>query len=187
MSEPAKLGPITIKRIIGDYKKFDEANPKYFDVIRIDYSNVPKTNDILKVYFLMYGLPGSPYEGGQYIGMIEHDPEYPRKAPDYYVLTPNGRYETNKKICLTNSKFHNYDWAPGAWNLVSILEGFSSVWHSEFSDDKAGISHISNTPVDQLKKYALQSTSYNISKLNDIYSKFLKVQSSYNPYFVDDK
>ena len=182
MSEQAKLGPITIKRIIGDYKKFDEANPRFFDVIKIDYTNVPKTKEILNVYFLMYGLPGTPYEGGQYIGMIEHDPEYPRKAPDYYMLTPSGRYEINKKICLTNSKFHNYDWAPGAWNLVSILEGFSSVWHSEFQDDKTGIAHISHSTPDVISNFARESQSYNLNKLNKFYSQFKKVQTGFNPY-----
>ena len=185
MSEQSVLGPVTIKRIIGDYKKFDMVNPKYFDIIHIDYSNVPKTNEILKVYFLMYGLQGTLYEGGQYIGLIDHDPAYPSKAPDYYVLTPNGRFAINKKICLTNSKFHSEDWAAGAWNLVTILEGFSSVWHSEVPNDMVGTSHISDTPTNQLKLFASQSASYNMLNCNELYSKFPKVHAKYNPYTTD--
>jgi ubiquitin-conjugating enzyme E2 J2 len=126
----------------------------------------------------MYGREGTPYEGGQYIGKIIHNPEYPRKAPDYYVLTPNGRFETNKKICLTNSSYHQADWAPAAWNLVSILEGFSSVWHSEIAEDKVGINHIAATPKQLLKNYAHNSVSYNVSHLSQIYDKFSKVIKS---------
>jgi ubiquitin-conjugating enzyme E2 J2 len=169
------ISQITIKRIGGDFKLFKKTNPLYFDVI-------PNDDNILEIHFLMWGHPGTPYEGGQYIGKIVHNPEYPRKAPDYYMLTPSGRFNINAKICLTNSGFHQLDWAPAAWNLVSILEGFSSVFHSDISEDKAGISHISNTPVAEIKKLAAASVEYNMSHLNNIYGQFPKIISRYNPY-----
>lgn len=170
-----EVNKITIKRINGDYKLFEKSDPQFFDVLA-------NPDNILEIYFLMYGRDGTPYEGGQYIGKIVHSPEYPRKAPDYYMLTPNGRFEINKKICLTNSSYHQSDWAPAAWNLVSILEGFSSVWHSEIKEDKHGISHIGFTPPDQLKKLASQSVEYNVSNLANLYPRFPKVQKNYNPY-----
>lgn len=168
------VNKITIKRINGDFKLFEKSNPQYFDIF-------PNKDNILEIYFLMYGRPDTPYAGGQYIGKIVHNSEYPRKAPDYYMLTPNGRFDTNKKICLTNSSYHQADWAPAAWNLVSILEGFSSVWHSDIKEDKVGISHLSNVPVSTIKEYANKSIGYNSANLSSLYSSFPKVISGYDP------
>ena len=170
-----EINKITIKRINGDFKLFEKTNPQFFDIF-------PNKDNLLEIYFLLYGLSNTPYEGGQYIGKIVHDPDYPRKAPNYYMLTPNGRFEINKKICLTNSSFHQSDWAPAAWNLVSILEGFSSIWHSDINEDKYGISHLTNTSNDTIKKLADESITFNENNLNDIYSSFPKVISNYNPY-----
>jgi ubiquitin-conjugating enzyme E2 J2 len=169
------VNKITIKRINGDFKLFESSKPQFFDIL-------PNKENILEIYFLMYGRPDTPYQGGQYIGKIVHNPEYPRKAPDYYVLTPNGRFEINKKICLTNSSYHQADWAPAAWNLVSILEGFSSVWHSEIKEDKHGISHISNAPVATIKDLASKSVEYNKNNNWGLYTQFPKVIANYDPY-----
>lgn len=172
------INKVTIKRINGDFKLFEKTNPQYFDIL-------PNEDNILEIYFLMWGRPGTPYEGGEYIGKIVHNPDYPRKAPDYYMLTPNGRFDVGKKICLTNSGYHQSDWAPAAWNLVSILEGFSSVWHSEIKEDKIGISHLSNVSLETIKKYTKESKMYNMKNLMEYYSKFSKVNSDYNPYNVE--
>lgn len=171
------INKITMKRINGDLKLFEKTNLQYFDIF-------PNKDNILEIYFLMWGRPETPYEGGAYLGKIVHSHEYPFKAPDYYVLTPNGRFNVNNKICLTNSAFHQEHWAPAAWNLVSILEGFSSVWHSEFKEDKIGISHITNVPESKLKKMADDSVKYNMTHLSNIYNQFPKVNSGYNPYSV---
>jgi ubiquitin-conjugating enzyme E2 J2 len=168
------VNKITIKRINGDFKLFEKMNPQYFDIL-------PNKENILEIYFLLYGRPGTPFEGGQYIGKIVHNPEYPRKAPDYYVLTPNRRFDVNKKICLTNSSYHQQDWAPAAWNLVSILGGFDSVWHSDIKEDKVGISHLANVPVSTMKEYASKSVSYNMNNHGALYSSFPKVISNYDP------
>lgn len=164
-----ELNKITLKRINGDLKKFNEENPEHFDVF-------PNQDNILEIYFLLLGRKDTPYEGGYYVGKIVHSPEYPRKAPDYYIFTPNGRFEINKKICLTNSAYHQADWAPAAWNLITLLEGFSSVFHSDIKEDKIGISHITNTPVAELKKLASESIKYNKEKLETIYLNFPKIK-----------
>lgn len=161
--------PITIKRINGDFKAFMKAAPESFDIY-------PNPENILEINFLMFGLKGTIYEAGQYIGKIVHNPEYPRKAPDYYMLTPSGRFDINKKICLTNSGFHQADWAPAAWNLVSILEGFSSVFHSEFKEDKVGISHLMNISDKNIKMKADESIDYNMAHHKELYSKFVRVK-----------
>lgn len=169
------INKITIKRINGDFKLFESSKPVFFDIL-------PNKENILEINFLMYGRSDTPYQGGQYVGKIVHSPEYPRKAPDYYVLTPNGRFNINKKICLTNSSYHQAEWAPAAWNLVSILEGFSSVWHSDIKEDKIGISHISNTSISAIKDLALKSVEYNLNNITELYNQFPKVMDNYNPY-----
>lgn len=166
----SSINPITIKRINGDLRLFEKSNSENFDV-------VPNNNNILEIYFLLIGQKDSYWEGGHFIGKIIHSPEYPRKAPDYIMLTPNGRFDINRKICLTNSAFHQGDWAPAAWNLVSILEGFSSVWHSNFSEDQYGIGHL--VPKKEIcKKYTADSIAFNKTKYPEIYDKFKKVKKN---------
>jgi len=160
---------LTIKRINGDLRKFREANSTYFDVY-------PNPDNILEIFFLIIGREGTPFEGGHYIGKIVHSPEYPRKAPDYFILTPNDRFEINKKICLSNSGYHPEDWAPAAWNLLTLLEGMSSIWHSNDKADKVGISHIQNSNNDNIKLKAKQSISFNLDKYSNIYKNFKLAQ-----------
>jgi ubiquitin-protein ligase len=162
-----EINKITIKRITGDINLFQKTNPTYFDIY-------PNKDNILEIYFLLIGQPNTPYEGGHYICKLVHNPSYPFKAPDYYVLTPNGRFMVNKKICITNSSYHQDDWAPAAWNLISILEGFSSIWHSDIGEDKHGISHLTNTPESQIKEYTNNSIKYNKECLSQIYYNFKK-------------
>lgn len=166
-----EINKVTLKRINGDFKRFNDEKPKYFDV----YLN---PNNPLEIYFLIYGRENTDYEGGIYIGKIVHSPNYPIKAPDYYMFTPNGRFEINKKICLTNSGYHQSDWAPAAWNLVTLLEGLSSVWHSDIKEDKIGISHM-NSNSDLIKSYASDANNYNLKNLSDIYLRFPKIKDIY--------
>jgi len=167
------IGKLTIKRINADFKLFHKSNSQYFDIL-------PNKDNILEIYFLMYGYKDTDYEGGEYICKIVHNQNYPIKAPDYYVLTPNGRFNINQKICLTNSSFHQHDWSP-VWNLLTILQGFASIWHSEIEEDKHGISHIYNTNKIELKRFATESKIYNQEKLGEIYNLFPKVILNYNP------
>jgi hypothetical protein len=92
-------------------------------------------------------------------------------------MTPNGRFEVKRKICLTNSANHQADWAPAAWNLITLLEGFSSVWHSDIKEDKIGISHIPNTPDSEIRRLAQESVLSNSENLTSIFFNFPKVKS----------
>jgi ubiquitin-conjugating enzyme E2 J2 len=163
-----ELPKLTVKRITNDIKHFYTNKPELLDIY-------PNEKNMLEIYFLICVRPDSPYAGGQYIGKIVHNPLYPRKAPDYYMLTPNGRFATGTKICLTNSSFHDYDWAP-TWNLVTMLEGLSSVWHSEFKDDLIGIAHIKSSP-QVIKQYAQDSIEYNKTHLIELYSNFPSIKN----------
>lgn len=61
----------------------------------------PIENDFLQWHFSFNGVADSTYDGGCYHGKIILSPDYPRKAPAICVMTPNGRWEVGKEICLS--------------------------------------------------------------------------------------
>ena len=148
------LSRLTIKRITNELKMYNQEENT------IPIYNDP--NDLLKIYFLIKGEKGTPYENGEYLGLIHHNREYPIKAPDLLMLTPNGRFALNKKICLTNTSYHQESWAPAGWNIRTFLEAFLSVWYSNDISDKNGISHL-NMSKDNIIEYAKNSKKYNDS------------------------
>lgn len=148
------MNRVTIKRINGEMKMFLKNKP---DNIKI-YHN---PENILEIYFKFEGYPNTYYNDGEYICKIVHNSNYPVKAPDLYILTPNGRFETNRKLCLTNTSYHQETWAPAAWNLETFIQAFISVFHSDSSSDRIGIGHIKTKNKEITIKYANDSKQYN--------------------------
>lgn len=78
-------------------------------------------------HFTLLGPPApSPYAGGIYHGRITLPPAYPMKPPNFRFLTPSGRFEVNREICLSISGFHEETWQP-AWGVrlaLTALRGF---------------------------------------------------------------
>lgn len=85
----------------------------------------PSPNDILEWHYVLEGSEGTPFEGGYYYGKIKFPPEYPYKPPGITMITPNGRFITQKKLCLSMSDFHPESWNP-MWSVSSILTGLLS-------------------------------------------------------------
>ncbi|KAH0877733.1 hypothetical protein HID58_065127 [Brassica napus] len=85
----------------------------------------PSPNDILEWHYVLEGSDGTPFAGGFYYGKIKFPPEYPYKPPGITMTTPNGRFITQKKICLSMSDFHPESWNP-MWSVSSILTGLLS-------------------------------------------------------------
>ena len=154
------LTRICKKRLMGDQRLLKK---QPIDNIK----TYPDENNMLVWYFLIEGNKDSPYFGGKYIGKIMHHPDYPLKAPDFMMLTPNGRFTVNKKICLTNSGYHSESWSP-MWNIRSILLGFLSIM---LSDADVGISHIKRS-FEERQMLALSSDEYNKKYLSSIEKKF---------------
>jgi len=71
------------------------------------------------------GPVDTPYVGGHYHGKLIFPPDYPYKPPAIMLLTPNGRFNTNTRLCLSMSDFHPETWVP-AWSVASILNGVLS-------------------------------------------------------------
>ncbi len=52
---------------------------------------------------MILGPAGTPYEGGEYHGVLRFTQEYPHKPPSILMVTPSGRFETNTRLCLSMS------------------------------------------------------------------------------------
>lgn len=154
--------PMCRKRLLGEIKLLKKDPHKFIDV-------APDENDILKWYFLIKGPEFSDYAGGYYIGTIIHNPEYPIKAPDFMLLTPSGRFNINKKVCLSNTGYHDDEWSP-MWNIHSILTGLLSIM---LEDKETGVAHIFESK-ESRKEKAKNSMEYNQKNHMNILKRFTR-------------
>jgi ubiquitin-protein ligase len=139
----------------------------------------PDESDIRTWYFLIRGPDDSDYKGGWYIGKLVLSENYPTTPVDFYMLTPNGRFDIEKKICLTISSYHSDQWS-SIWSIQKILGAFLSVMVSDFD---TGISHIKKTPLER-KALAESSLSYNISIHPNILKNFKRFVKYENDNYV---
>ncbi|KAJ5841858.1 hypothetical protein N7534_011688 [Penicillium rubens] len=69
-------------------------------------------------HFTLAGPPSpSPYAQGLYHGRITFPATYPLRPPSFRFLTPSGRFEVNREICLSISGHHEETWQP-AWGCA---------------------------------------------------------------------
>jgi ubiquitin-conjugating enzyme E2 J2 len=148
-----------LRRIQGDLRDLDQNRMEFAQAIQ-DESNIKL------FYFLLRPLE-EPYIGGLFIGKIELPDDYPKSPGSFYMLTPNGRFSINSKICLTNSSYHKENWTP-IWSIRNMILGFISIF---MSDDTTGISHIKDT-IQSRKRMAAESINYNMHHYSDIFTKF---------------
>lgn len=132
----------------------------------------PTEDNLFLWYFLVKGPPGTDYEGGHYIGKIMLSSGYPNTPVDFMMLTPSGRFEIDKKICLTNSGYHADEWTP-VWNMRVILLAFLSVMAA---DCDTGISHIKR-PSHERKQMAQDSFNFNVQRYSQVMSGFKRFVS----------
>ena len=64
-------------------------------------------DDMNDCHFTIRGPSGGDFDNGLYHGRLLIPSEYPLKPPSIYFLTPNGRFATDTKICLSISDFHS--------------------------------------------------------------------------------
>lgn len=84
------------------------------------YHAQPLEDNLFEWHFTVRGPPDSDFDGGVYHGRIVLPPEYPMKPPSIILLTPNGRFEVGKKICLSISGHHPETWQP-SWSIRTAL------------------------------------------------------------------
>ncbi|CEG48657.1 ubiquitin-conjugating enzyme [Plasmopara halstedii] len=107
-----------IKRIQGDVREM-MTNPSD------QYAAAPLDTNMFDWHFTLRGPRDTEFEGGVYHGRIILPSDYPFKPPNIMLLTPNGRFEVRKKICLSISAYHPEEWQP-AWGVRLILEALIS-------------------------------------------------------------
>ncbi|XP_028132740.1 ubiquitin-conjugating enzyme E2 J1 [Diabrotica virgifera virgifera] len=85
-----------------------------------EYFACPLEDNLFEWHFTVRGPPGTEFEGGFYHGRILLPSQYPMQPPNIILLTPNGRFEVNKKICLSISGHHPESWQP-SWSIRTAL------------------------------------------------------------------
>lgn len=116
----------------------------------------PAPSNILEWYYVVRGPENTPYEGGMYLGKLVFPREFPFKPPSIYMTTPNGRFKTNTRLCLSISDFHPDSWNP-AWSVSTILTGLLS-----FMIEKSPtLGSIETTEFEQ-RQLAVKSLDFNL-------------------------
>jgi len=87
-----------------------------------DYSAAPLEDDIFEWHCTLRGPLGTEFEGGLYHFRIILPAEYPFRPPSIMMLTPNGRFELNTKICISFTNYHEELWQP-AWGVRTAIIG----------------------------------------------------------------
>ncbi|CAL8086169.1 unnamed protein product [Calicophoron daubneyi] len=85
----------------------------------------PLPSNLYEWHYVIRGPGHSVYKGGYYHGKLIFPREYPFRPPSIYMITPNGRFACNTRLCLSISDFHPDTWNP-AWSVSSILTGLLS-------------------------------------------------------------
>jgi len=177
-TEQPATSSLTLTRLTNELSNLNAEREAYYQVMRD-----PK--DIFKYYFMMRGDDKSDYNNGYYIGRIELPADYPQTPGNFFMLTPSGRFEINKKICLTNSGYHKETWSP-MWNLKNMVIAFASI----FGDDStSGISHIKMSSADR-KKFAAASQAYNLKEnpaITKLFTQFVKEDGTFRSYKETDE
>ncbi|OVA16777.1 Ubiquitin-conjugating enzyme [Macleaya cordata] len=102
-----------VKRILQEVKEM-QANPSD------DFMSLPLEENIFEWQFAIKGPRDTEFEGGIYHGRIQLPADYPFQPPAFMLLTPNGRFETQTKICLSISSHHPEHWQP-SWSVRTAL------------------------------------------------------------------
>jgi ubiquitin-conjugating enzyme E2 J1 len=106
-------------------------------------------------HFTIRGATETDFENGIYHGKILLPAEYPFKPPNILFTTPNGRFETNTKLCLSFSAYHPELWQP-AWGIRLILEALISFLPTK-GDGAIGAL---DWTAEERKKLAIRSKEY---------------------------
>ncbi|XP_039253743.1 ubiquitin-conjugating enzyme E2 J1-like [Styela clava] len=101
-----------VKRLMREAQELKDATEQY--------SAQPLDDNLFEWHFTFRGPSDSDFDGGMYHGRIILPPEYPMKPPSIMLLTPNGRFELHKKICLSISGYHPESWQP-SWSIRTAI------------------------------------------------------------------
>ncbi|OBT98795.1 hypothetical protein VE01_03260 [Pseudogymnoascus verrucosus] len=103
-----------------------------------DFHALPTETDLFTWHFTLRGPPTSVYSSGIYHGRIVLPPTYPLRPPSFRFLTPSGRFEVNREICLSISGHHEETWMP-AWGVRTALVALRSFLETPAAGQVGGL------------------------------------------------
>ncbi|KAG0232088.1 Ubiquitin-conjugating enzyme E2 6 [Actinomortierella wolfii] len=150
------------KRLTKEYINIQKSPPAYLFAR-------PLESNILEWHYVLKGPPDTPYFGGEYHGKLIFPPEYPFKPPSIRMITPNGRFQVDTRLCLSMSDFHPGTWNP-SWSVATILNGLLSF----MSQEESTTGSIITTPYEKTI-YAARSHAFNMknSKFREIFPELV--------------
>ena len=158
----------TIKRIL---KEASELSTKP----SADFVAAPLETDLFEWHFTLKGPPApSPFENGMYHGRIVLPAAYPMKPPSFRFLTPTGRFEVNREICLSISGHHEETWQP-AWGIRTALVAIRSFMDTDARGQLGGM----DSSEEVRKRLANQSKSWKCSACGKTNEAIMKEQEEY--------
>ena len=143
------MASLGVKRLLAEYRQLVNKPDPNFVAAPADM------NDLFVWHFIIKGPPDTAWEGGIFHGKIVFPSEYPNAPPDIYFLTPNGRFETNKRLCLTFTSYHPEHWTT-AWGVSSILTSVIAFMPTRAEGAVGGL----DTSDAERRKYAIQSREW---------------------------
>jgi len=116
-----------------------------------EYTAKPTEEDLFDWHCTIRGPSDTEFEGGLYHARIVLPPEYPFKAPSVMLLTPNGRFEMNKRICISFTSYHEDLWQP-SWGVRTAIIGLQSFFPVK-GEAAMGVGGI-EVPINERKRLA---------------------------------
>lgn len=121
-----------LTRVKNEWKKLQKEPPERWHAAPL------RKDKLNEWHFTVMGPHATDYEGGIYHGRLQLPKEYPWKPPAISLLSPTGRFEVNKKICLSISHYHPESWTP-TWGIRTVIEALVSYFPAEDKEAKLSI------------------------------------------------
>ena len=166
------VSKLFVKRISKEIIMYKKDNFKFPNLI-LRY----KEDDLLKWYFIVYDLKDTVFENGVYFGKISLPNEYPLRPPDFVFITPNGRFQVDKKICTTFSGYHQETYT-STWNILTMMEGMISFMTD--NDPDRGVGSVEST-LEEKKSLANSSLDWNLKN-----GEFIKIFPDINKLIINE-
>ncbi|KAI0024551.1 ubiquitin-conjugating enzyme/RWD-like protein [Xylariomycetidae sp. FL0641] len=138
----------TIKRILREAAELSNSPSP-------EYTAAPLESDLFEWHFTLRGPPASPFADGLYHGRIVLPPTYPLRPPMFRFVTPSGRFEPNREICLSISGHHEETWQP-AWGVRTALVALRAFMETGSAGQIGGV----DAPDDVRRRLAAQSRAW---------------------------
>lgn len=123
----------------------------------------PNESNLREWHYLLAGSRDSSYRGGVYHGKLVFPKEYPHRPPSIYMITPSGRFDVNRRICMSMSDYHPESWNP-SWSIATIILGLQSF----MLEDTPSAGCVSGSDQER-KRLAFESIDFN--RQNSVYRK----------------